>query len=190
MAKQLSSEDSAVDDVSAGTTGAATSANGGTSASPQSPPQVVALQIASDLHLEFVEGRQPRMRDVLVPSAPNLALLGDIHVLGDSEGAASYEGFVRECAQHFERVILLAGNHEFYAKNKYDPVTHRQVIERLRRIAEVCGDGVVFLHNDMIELSVGSGATEPPIAAFVADDGSGGGSGDGGGGDGLSLIHI
>ena len=113
----------------------------------------VEIQIASDLHLEFMRGRIPALEEVLTPSAPVLALLGDIHVMGTDEHAANYELFVTECAARFDRVLLLAGNHEFYT-NPDAPVQHDAIVARLRALAARCGDHVTFLHDETAELTV------------------------------------
>mmetsp|Transcript_47778 Transcript_47778/g.138104 ORF Transcript_47778/g.138104 Transcript_47778/m.138104 type:complete len:363 (-) Transcript_47778:358-1446(-) len=91
------------------------------------------VQIASDLHLEFYD-ELPRFQKILVPSAPVLALLGDISALGHARGCQLYEQFLQECCEHFERVLLLVGNHEFYS---HEELT-RSSDEILRYIRELC----------------------------------------------------
>jgi len=72
------------------------------------------IQIASDLHLEFYD-ELPPFRRILKPAAPVLALLGDISALGESRGQALYEQFLHECCNHFDLILVLVGNHEFYS---------------------------------------------------------------------------
>mmetsp|Transcript_34229 Transcript_34229/g.78443 ORF Transcript_34229/g.78443 Transcript_34229/m.78443 type:complete len:198 (+) Transcript_34229:91-684(+) len=109
------------------------------------------IQLASDLHLEFMRGQRPSLDAVLTPAAPILALLGDIHVLGKADHAAAYESFVAEAARRFERVLLLAGNHEFYSDPRA-PVAHAKIIAKLHAIAQRCGNHVTFLHDAAVEL--------------------------------------
>ena len=45
---------------------------------------MLELQIASDLHLEFYKDGLPPFEDIIRPSAPVLALLGDICALTHS----------------------------------------------------------------------------------------------------------
>lgn len=75
------------------------------------------LQVASDLHLEFVprsKGTQDEldefMKEVITPKAQVLALLGDIGI----PTHPFYKRFLLYQAEQFEAVLVLAGNHEFY----------------------------------------------------------------------------
>jgi hypothetical protein len=67
----------------------------------------IKLQILSDLHLEA-----PKAYDIftITPSAPYLALLGDIGCIKDEE----YFTFLTTQLVQFEIVFLLLGNHEPY----------------------------------------------------------------------------
>lgn len=67
------------------------------------------LQIASDLHLECIPADQHTT--LITPSAPHLALLGDVAELRHLELLTSFLSHV--CTQ-FERVFYVLGNHEFY----------------------------------------------------------------------------
>lgn len=71
-----------------------------------------SLQIASDLHLEH--GGRPSER--IRPSAPVLALLGDVGSPGYSpECAEEYGDFLMQQSANFDKVFVLAGNHEYYS---------------------------------------------------------------------------
>lgn len=61
------------------------------------------LQIMSDLHLEFGHMNMSPVGDVLV-------LAGDVGVVKKP----AYLGLVEEWATHFEQVIYVPGNHEYY----------------------------------------------------------------------------
>jgi len=67
------------------------------------------IQFMSDLHLERIayEFDVPK-------SAPCLALAGDIGRLQDFE---AYAAFIRKQCDRFDRVLLVAGNHEFYGSS-------------------------------------------------------------------------
>ena len=72
-----------------------------------------AVQIASDLHLEFIRegcGAELDMDAMIVPSAPILALLGDIGIPTHT----LYREFLLHQAGRFAAVLVLTGNHEFY----------------------------------------------------------------------------
>ena len=66
------------------------------------------FQIQSDLHLEMFNDLKcfPKIEK----HAPNLCLLGDI----GNPFSNNYECFIVECAHRFERVFVIAGNHEYY----------------------------------------------------------------------------
>ena len=76
----------------------------------------VAVQIASDLHLEFYScpaedaWREEELDRMIVPRAPVLALLGDIGI----PTHPVYRSFLLRQAERFEAVLVITGNHEFY----------------------------------------------------------------------------
>jgi hypothetical protein len=70
------------------------------------------MQVVSDLHLEFRDGRLPE--GVLVPQAPYLALIGDVGNLAESIKYVWYERFLKDCASKWKTVYVVAGNHEYY----------------------------------------------------------------------------
>lgn len=95
------------------------------------------IQLASDLHLEFLEHRFPRARLIEpAPEADLLVLAGDIH-----NGVKALEAF---CDWPVP-VLYLAGNHEFYGKSW----------ERTRAdIRCACaGTNITFLDNDVAEFA-------------------------------------
>lgn len=95
------------------------------------------FQILSDVHLEL-NASAPSV----TPMAPYLCLLGDI---GDPFDI-KYSNFIRYCAGLFERVFVIAGNHEFYENDYHDT---------LEQIERVCA-GVpqaVFLNNSTYTLT-------------------------------------
>lgn len=93
------------------------------------------LQLASDLHLEFLEHRFPGARLVEpAPGADLLVLAGDIH-----NGTKAIEAFGNWPVP----VVYLAGNHEFYGR----------AWEQTRAdIRGACvGTNITFLDNDAAE---------------------------------------
>mmetsp|Transcript_68996 Transcript_68996/g.173799 ORF Transcript_68996/g.173799 Transcript_68996/m.173799 type:complete len:334 (-) Transcript_68996:173-1174(-) len=91
------------------------------------------VQIASDLHLEFYD-ELPPFTDLLVPSAPVLALLGDVSALGHPRGRKLYEQFLGECCERFEVILVLVGNHEFYS-DSVSKCTSGQILAYLYELA-------------------------------------------------------
>lgn len=103
------------------------------------------MQVVSDLHLESYENYQQIPEDTIIPSAPILALLGDIaysqsDVLRD---------FLRFQSSRFELVIFLAGNHEFHSEDG-DPVEDK--LEWMRHIASE-SENIIFLEKDALEIN-------------------------------------
>ena len=72
------------------------------------------MQIASDLHLEMHTKGLPPLEQLPVPTAPVLALLGDVSALGEPGGRAIFEEFLSACHERWRVILLLAGNHEFH----------------------------------------------------------------------------
>jgi predicted MPP superfamily phosphohydrolase len=69
------------------------------------------IQYVSDIHLEtYCNSGNEIFERILKPSAPYLALCGDIGY-PDSK---IYEDFLKYCSDNFEAVFYIAGNHEFY----------------------------------------------------------------------------
>mmetsp|Transcript_57037 Transcript_57037/g.94823 ORF Transcript_57037/g.94823 Transcript_57037/m.94823 type:complete len:359 (-) Transcript_57037:240-1316(-) len=118
------------------------------------------LQICSDLHLEFYmkDGscRPPRVTELLKPTAPVLALLGDISLLDSETCASAMEDFLRDSLDHFEVVLLLLGNHEYYTQGRSRTVA-RDIIAKARRICAAAS------------ARVGS-AKEPPARCFLLEN--------------------
>jgi len=76
---------------------------------------MVKIQFVSDIHLETHHNTSKSIFEkILKPSAPYLALCGDIGY----PGAQLYEPFLEYCSKNFEHVFYIAGNHEFYNDTK------------------------------------------------------------------------
>jgi predicted MPP superfamily phosphohydrolase len=72
---------------------------------------MVKIQYLSDIHLEtHFNSSKHLFQEILKPSAPYLALCGDIGY----PGAQLYEPFLKYCSDNFEHVFYIAGNHEYY----------------------------------------------------------------------------
>lgn len=99
------------------------------------------MQYASDYHLE-ARRRWPS----LVPSAPYLALCGDI----GSPRRETYMEFLRETCPRFERVFLLMGNHEAYGSSV------GETEEMIRRLAGSLPN-VTFLQNEAAHVTTAQG---------------------------------
>jgi hypothetical protein len=130
----------------------------------------VNIQIASDLHLEFYENAKAIPDDIIVPSAPILALLGDIGL----SFTDSLETFLHQQADRFEHVLFLAGNHEYYNNFGGQP---KSVQEQYEWMQKVCAAKPNLHFMDKDEFRVGTNVTIlgttlwsaiPPSAELVA----------------------
>ena len=98
-------------------------------------PIKMKLQILSDLHLEF------QSISKIPVAAETLCLLGDI----DCVSRTNYERFIGDCALRWQRVLVVAGNHELYNS------TFQQGMLRMQEIANFYPN-VHFLDNSFIEI--------------------------------------
>lgn len=95
----------------------------------------LTLQLASDLHLEFLQQRWPGERVIApAPGAELLVLAGDI-----AGGTQALDLF----ADWPVPVLYLAGNHEFYGESLHG------LRQQLRQ--EAAGTNIHFLDNDRLE---------------------------------------
>jgi len=98
-----------------------------------------SLQIISDIHIEFPRVLEVLAPEALAPRAPYLALLGDIGY----PGTPKYDNLLREMAGKYQKVFVLAGNHEFYKTNYY---------EAKRMIKKTCDekDNLIFMDKTSV----------------------------------------
>lgn len=85
------------------------------------------LQIISDVHLEFRNGRYP----YIPVKAPHIALVGDI----GRPFSPVFERFIRDLSRRFDTVLFVAGNHEYHSPS----VKKMSVGQIADRIKEVIG---------------------------------------------------
>jgi predicted phosphodiesterase len=70
------------------------------------------IQIVSDVHAEFWAKKQKF--NFIKPSAPILALLGDICCCGSDDDFEIFKRFILELLPSYEHIIVVPGNHEYY----------------------------------------------------------------------------
>ena len=110
------------------------------------------IQFVSDIHLELSPIK--KLSEFLKPSAPYLALCGDICAWYKKE---RLQTFLQYCSKHWMRVFYIAGNHEYYnlprkhLKDVGGPRSMAQVEEWLR---SECGKfpNVSFLQKEFVVL--------------------------------------
>jgi hypothetical protein len=86
------------------------------------------IQFCSDLHLDFHPRRE--FPEILEPVAPVLALLGDI---GDPESEI-VDTFLDWCCRHWEQVLFVPGNHEFWCLKPGTNKTIESVLKNFRAL--------------------------------------------------------
>ncbi|MEK7085977.1 MAG: metallophosphoesterase [Patescibacteria group bacterium] len=104
------------------------------------------IQIASDLHLEFLDNRQWIAANPLIPSGDVLLLAGDI--ISDKYRDKA-ENFYKSVESQFPFIISTMGNHEFYngtAEYAY-PSYSKQMAENHAKLnnKSIVRDGVKFI---------------------------------------------
>ncbi len=107
------------------------------------------VQYASDLHLELGGGP---FQTILKPVAPVLALAGDI----GRPDLPEYRNFMAYCSSNWERVFVIAGNHEFYNKStakKWSYSPPHTVDMRHDMCAKVAAafPNITFMNRDRVE---------------------------------------
>ena len=100
------------------------------------------LQVCSDIHLDYGDIQPSEFSKVVTPDAEILILAGDI----GNPYTELFEQFIQYCAEKFNFVLYIAGNHEYY-KHKY---TIAQTNEQIYRVFQKFSN-VHFLNNQVFE---------------------------------------
>jgi predicted phosphodiesterase len=74
------------------------------------------FQIASDIHIEKMYPQKIKIETIIKPSCPNLILAGDVGRYSFIK--EYYERFLTDLCLLFEKVYFVAGNHEYFSKQK------------------------------------------------------------------------
>ncbi len=114
----------------------------------------VTFQIVSDLHLEFLDGKFPPLKK----KGTILVLLGDICCVAADDDYAMLLSFLQAHAAHYKYIIYVAGNHEFYYRQKkVNACTAAQTMQgciaRLKSISKLIKK-FVFLSNQSVVLPI------------------------------------
>jgi len=88
------------------------------------------VQYISDIHLELYKDLPESVfTNFITPDAPYLALCGDIGI----PDFKNYEKFISWCAYRWNKIFVIAGNHEYYnfnCPNKTDMESKKAMIQR------------------------------------------------------------
>jgi len=94
----------------------------------------LSFQIVSDLHIEYKNNSIPNPLDYIKPVSQILVLAGDIGSLYKFE---QLKGFLKKISVHFEYVLYVPGNHEFYMQHDYDNNTPLSLDILLNRLLSI-----------------------------------------------------
>lgn len=105
------------------------------------------MQFISDIHLEFHKKGITNISQILTPSAPYLAILGDLGYPKHDK----YQNFFQLVSKYFEKIFYVTGNHEYYSSGKQI----RTFDEINKEIEKTCNQypNVYFLNNSCHELN-------------------------------------
>lgn len=107
----------------------------------------LSIQIASDLHIEYLEGN-PDPLSMIIPSADILILAGDIGSIYKYE---QLETFLVKLCPHFKAVLMCIGNREYYDMKGYKPTTMEILLERLMTIKKGI-DNLHILNRNSVQI--------------------------------------
>jgi len=79
----------------------------------------LSFQIVSDLHIEYRNNNVPNPLDYIKPVSKILVLAGDI---GSIYKFDQLKGFLKKLCVHFEYVLYVPGNHEFYMQHDSEDI--------------------------------------------------------------------
>jgi hypothetical protein len=115
------------------------------------------IQIVSDLHLEFHASKAKF--NFIKPSAPILALVGDICCLGTDDDFETFKRFIAEILPSYELIIFISGNHEMYVNVNKQPITLTQTMEginyRVRSFFKQTSKKLHYLQNNTLKITSG-----------------------------------
>jgi hypothetical protein len=99
------------------------------------------LQYASDLH---IDADSLPFSMLIEPVATELALCGDIC----DPFSQLYSDFLKWCSQRWNKIYLVAGNHEYFTKGPNILITDTDA--QIRRVVSQAGPNIVFLQNEYV----------------------------------------
>ncbi len=115
------------------------------------------IQIVSDTHAEFWAKKQKF--NFIKPSAPILALLGDICCCGSDDDFELFKRFILELVPLYEHIIFVTGNHEYYfnPEKKTTAAAYANTIqgidEKIKAFFKATSEKLHFLNNTTMTLT-------------------------------------
>jgi len=112
----------------------------------------LSFQIVSDLHIEYRNNNVPNPLDYIKPVSKILVLAGDI---GSIYKFDQLKGFLKKLCVHFEYVLYVPGNHEFYLQHDCEdniPQTFEFLLNKLNSLEKDI-DNLYILNRKSIVLN-------------------------------------
>jgi UDP-2,3-diacylglucosamine pyrophosphatase LpxH len=106
------------------------------------------IQIASDLHIEYKNDDVPNPLDFITPSAGILVLAGDI---GSFYKYEQLFEFLKKLCVHFQTVLYIPGNHEFYTFPCIKPEKFDVLLDRILSIQKLI-DNLHVLNSSSVRI--------------------------------------
>lgn len=120
---------------------------------------MLEIQIVSDIHAEFWAKKEKF--GFIKPSAPILALLGDICCCGSDDDFEIFKRFIYEVLPLYDHILFVTGNHEYYfnpPKKNIAP-TASNTIEgidiKIKKFFKETSEKLHFLNNSTTKLTSG-----------------------------------
>lgn len=117
------------------------------------------IQIVSDIHAEFW-GKKTKF-NFIKPSAPILALLGDICCCASDDDFEIFKRFIMEVLPYYENIIMVSGNHEYYFNPSKKTIqatsanTMEAVDAKIKAFFKETSPKLHYLNNSSMKLTVG-----------------------------------
>ena len=86
------------------------------------------IQVASDLHIEYIKEDIIKVENLIEPKSPILVLAGDI---GSLYRFDQLFNFLKDLSKLFKYILYVPGNHEFYMLSNIKPLPFRILLNRL-----------------------------------------------------------
>lgn len=105
------------------------------------------FQIASDLHIEYLNITKEMIRELIVPKSDILVLAGDI---GNCHKINQLVFFLKEVCSMFKIVLYVPGNHEFYKFDDYHQRTYQDIVNILYRRTKFITNLHILINNAVL----------------------------------------
>jgi len=105
------------------------------------------LQIVSDLRLHYYKNPIKNCFEIIKPSAPYLAILGDVIEMYNIK---LHYAFLQKVCKEFQKVIYILGNHEYYQSKKHLDMDF--ILQKFKTWAKDTIPNLIILENESIEL--------------------------------------